>query len=66
MINVQFELFESNDEISLLRREIEGLRKSQHSVRKSLFAQNNSLGKLCLSLKEELYDLRILMIERKK
>lgn len=66
MSAIQFDLFESNDEISLLKREISNMRKSQDNVRKSLFAQNNSLTKLCFSLKEELHELRSLMIERKK
>ncbi len=55
---LQLELFEPNDEISLLHREIAQMRISLDKQRKSQFAKINDLSKELIALKEELYKIK--------
>lgn len=50
----QLELFESNDEVTILSKELEAVKKQNEKLKKSLFSRHNDLAKLLFSLKEEL------------
>ncbi len=54
----QLELFESNDELTILSKELEAVKKQNEKLKKTLFSKHNDLGKLCLSLKEELEEIK--------
>lgn len=58
---IQYDLFESNDEISLLRKEIEALREQNANVRKGLFARHAELAKLWLKQQDEIDQLKCSM-----
>ena len=45
---IQYDLFESNDDITLLRKEVAMLREEIATLRRSQFARLNSMGKLFL------------------
>ena len=63
---IQLDLFEPNDEQSLLRREINLMKDSQNRQRKAMFAKLHDLGKEIIGLKEEIERTRSLFIRRKK
>ena len=66
MIPLQFDLFEENDELTLLRHELVELKKSCDKQRKAQFAKLSEIAKDYISLREELYETRMAMISRKK
>ena len=66
MTAIHLELFESNDETSILRREINQLKDSQNRQRKSMFAKLHDLGKEIIGLKEEVERSRSLFLKRTK
>lgn len=55
---IQLDLFEPDNELFSLRKEMNLLKESNDKVRKRLFAQLNELSHLCIDLKEEVYKLR--------
>lgn len=57
MMDIQLDLIDSNDEVTLLRRELADMKAKQETMRRSLFARHNELQKLYESLKDEI-DLR--------
>jgi hypothetical protein len=59
MSALQLELFESYDEIDILRLQILSINKSCENVRKGLFARHNEICKRYIDLKEENENLRI-------
>ena len=63
---IQLELFESNDETALLRREISQIKDSQNRQRKAFFAKLNDLGKEIIECREEIERNRSLFLKRKK
>lgn len=52
-VNVQYSLFEPNDELSLLRQEVRALRFQIEYMEKENRRQFNSIGKMLLDLKRE-------------
>jgi predicted nucleic acid-binding Zn-ribbon protein len=54
----QLELFESNDEITILSKELEAVKKQNEKLKKNLFSKHNDLARLCIALKEELDEMR--------
>ena len=52
---IQLDLFEPNDEISMLHREIAAMKDAQDRQRKSLFAKQNDLAKMYIDIKQK-YD----------
>jgi Tfp pilus assembly protein PilO len=54
----QLELFESNDDIVILSKELEAVRRQNEKLKKNLFSKHNDLAKLCIALKEELDEMR--------
>lgn len=66
MLALQYDLFEENSEISLLRKGIEFIRTSSKNVRKGLFSRYNELMKLYLKQHEEIEMLRGLILQIKK
>lgn len=65
-MNVQLDLFEENDELSLMKKEIRGLLERQENVRKGLFARHNDLMKLYIKQQEEIDKLRSMMVREVK
>ncbi len=65
---IQLELFEENDELTILGKELDSLKKQNDKLKKSLFSKHNDLSKLCLMLKEELDDVkkRLVTVENKQ
>lgn len=63
---IQFELFESNDEMSILRKEMIDLRVSQNNLRKGLFSRHNDLAKMYMRQQCELEKLKLKVEELKK
>jgi len=49
----QLSLLDENDELSLLKREVDEMRRSYEASRKGLFARHNELARLYLELKEQ-------------
>lgn len=49
----QLELFEENDQISLLKREVLKLRQRCELLRRGMSKKYNQLAKLCMILQEE-------------
>jgi hypothetical protein len=45
MYAIQLDMFESNDELSMMKRENKILRDSMDNLRKGLFARHNALDK---------------------
>jgi len=62
----QLHLFEQNDEISLLKREIVILKKNQEKLRRDLMARHNELAHLCIVLKEELDQIKRDAVKQKE
>jgi len=54
MYAIQLDMFESNDELSLLKKENADLRKGLDSLRKGLFARHNALDKRWIETNERL------------
>lgn len=50
---MQLDFLQENDEISLLKRELQEVRERSENTRKGLFARHNELIKLYMQLKEE-------------
>ncbi len=53
-MNVQLDLFENSDELSLLRKELEVIQDSNRRCHKSQFAKISGVGKGVLDLREEM------------
>ncbi len=60
---IQFDLFEKNDEMSLIRKEFEETRKMADNVRKGLFARQNEFMKLYMKQEERLNRIEQLLIK---
>ena len=63
---IQLDLFEPNDEHSLLKRELAQMKDSQSRQRKAIFGRLHDLGKEIIGLKEEIERNRNLFLKRKK
>jgi hypothetical protein len=63
---IQLDLFEDNDELSLLKRNISDIKKSSDAKGRKQFYMLHEMGKEIISLKEEVYKLRMSMIKREK
>lgn len=50
---IQLELFADNDELTILRKELNELYRQQSKLEKALRSKHHLLAKLCLELKEE-------------
>ncbi len=57
--NIQYELFESNDDIAIVQKEIIELRVAQNNLRKGLFARHNDLSRLYMRQQEEIERLKV-------
>lgn len=66
MIPVQFDMFEENDELSLLKKELSDMRDSFRRQSKAQFAMLNNIGKTLIECKEEIHNARMSMIHRTK
>lgn len=55
---IQLEMFEENDEITLLKKEIAFLNEDINTLRRSQFARLSALGKEIIDLKQEIYSLK--------
>jgi hypothetical protein len=66
MMEVQLELFESNDEITLLRKEIVLIDQRTRNVQRGLFARHGDLVKMYLKQQDEIDLLRGLLLKQVK
>jgi len=65
-LNVQYELFEENDELSILKKEMVEMRIRNNNVQKGLFARHNDLAKLYMKQQDEIERLKIKIHELTK
>jgi len=63
---LQLDLFEPNDEVSLLQKRLNEMKKSLDARSRKQFHMLNDMGKELIGLKEEVYQLRTSMIKREK
>jgi hypothetical protein len=54
----QLELFDENDEVTFLRKEVKRLRYQIEKSRRALCSHHNHLAKLCMTLQEENEELK--------
>lgn len=54
MYAIQLDMFESNDDLSLLKRENKMLRDSMDNLRKGLFARHNDLDRRWMQTNQRL------------
>jgi len=66
MLAIQFDLFEENTEINILRKEIEAMAIKDSNVRRGLFARYDSLCKTVVRQQEELDELKGAMLKLKR
>jgi len=66
MIPEQYEFFEENDDISLIRRGFIEMKKSLDKRTRAQFALINEMSKEIIALKDEIYITRSMMIQRRK
>lgn len=68
-IHLQLDMFESNEEIDVLRREFESLYEQMERVRKGLFSRHNklenSLNELILMILSQQEEISILKLKLK-
>ncbi len=62
----QFDLFEENTEICFLRKDIEDIKKKGDNLRKGLFFRHHELEKTMYEIKEEIQQLKAMLLEEKK
>ena len=65
-MEVQLELFESNDEITLLRKEIVLIDDRTRNVQRGLFARHGDLVKMYLKQQDEIDALRGMLLKQVK
>lgn len=65
-MTLQYDLFEDNSDIGLLRQEVAQYRKSAENVRKSVFAKQSDVWKEILKLKMDLDRIESLNLKRHK
>lgn len=64
--NVQYELFEANDDMSILQKEIVELRLQQNNVRRGIFARHDELAKLYVTQQNEIDRLKLIIQDLRK
>lgn len=57
-VAIQLDLIEENDELTLLRKEIEIVRQQSANVRRGIFARHNEIAKTVIALQEEIEKLK--------
>lgn len=65
-MNIQLELFEENDDMSLLKKEHRALYDRVENMRRGLFARHADLMKMYIKQQEEIDRLRGMMINEVK
>jgi hypothetical protein len=65
-IHLQLDLFETEDDMSLLKKENKALFDRVENMRRGLFARHNELMKLYIKQQEEIDRLRGMMIREVK
>lgn len=63
---IQYDLFESNDEVSLLKKEIELMNSSLNNTRRGLFARHSAMAKQIMDMQEEIERLKGIRIVKSK
>lgn len=66
MISLQLDLFESNEDSSLIMRELKNIQDALDRRTRAQFKLINDMSKIVIQLKEENHELRMAMIHRKK
>jgi hypothetical protein len=52
-IKIQLDLFKEENELSILRKQLQEVASLQDKLKKTLYARHQDLARLCLTLKEE-------------
>jgi regulator of replication initiation timing len=55
---IQLELFAENDELTLMRKELNELYHQYEKLKRTLYSRHNELAKWCLKLEKENEDLK--------
>ncbi len=63
---IQFDLFESNDEISLLKKELLIIDKKYSNVQRGMFARHGEMMKLILKQQDEIDKLKSMLTPKKE
>lgn len=66
IMQVQYDLFEDNDDISLMKQEIELIDERTRNVQRGLFARHSELVKMVLKQQEEIDRLRNMLMKQVK
>ena len=65
-MNIQLDLFEAEDDMSLLRKENRALFDRVENMRRGLFARHTELMKMYIKQQEEIDRLRVMMVKEVK
>lgn len=69
-MNVQYDLFEDNDDLSLMKQEIELIDERTRNVQRGLFSRHNNLAKELIKMIEDqnkqIDELRKLLLKQVK
>ncbi|MDP4120523.1 MAG: hypothetical protein Q8876_05655 [Bacillota bacterium] len=66
MLAIQYDLFEDNSEVQILRKEILAVRASSENVRRGMFSRHSELSKMLMKQQEEIESLRSMLLRLKK
>ncbi len=65
-MNIQLDLFQEDDEMTILKKEHKLLFERMENMRRGLFARHNDLMKMYIKQQEELDRLRAMMVKEVK
>ena len=63
---IQLDLFEENDELSILKKQIKAIDDRTRNVQRGLFARHAELVKMYLKQHEEIETIRAMMLKKVK
>jgi len=65
MLAIQYELFEENSDVQILRKEILAVRTSSENVRRGMFSRHVEIHKMIMKQQNEIDELRSLLLRLK-
>ncbi len=66
MIQIQYDLFENRDELTLIKKEMDAIKKRDDNIRRGLFARYDSLSKTVVRQQEEIDELKGIILKKRK